>query len=478
MLPKLQILIYMKIKHIDLCVDEKDPFINCQLDRVTYAQILTDTVSIYSDGFVLAINNEWGTGKTTFVKMWQQYLKNEGYNTLYFNAWENDFDANPLVAIMSELKTLTNSNDKIFNSVIQKGAILTKKILPTVLKAIAKNYIDTDSIVELIEKASESTTEILEDEIKNYSNKKKSVKDFKGELEKFIIKTNENKPLVFIIDELDRCRPNYAVEVLEQIKHFFSVKGIVFVLSIDKTQLGHAIKGVYGNNEINSDEYLRRFIDLEYSIPKPSTDKFCKYLYQYFSFDDFFLSNMRSKNSELSGDNSDFLRMAAMLFDENNLTLRQQEKIFGQTRLIISSFKENHYLFPHLFIFLIYLKTMKPDLYMKIETNSISTQELSNSFSDTFPIKKQDEYNVNLLYIEAMLLTFYNNQKDYDVKEKLYEVDSENKVTSMIKSKLERNSRSTLADSLQYVSSNFRYRNYKLKSLLSKINLTEPLVIN
>ena len=51
----------------------------------------------------LFLTGKAGTGKTTFVKMWQQYLNNASYKTLYFNAWENDFDSSPLVAIMSEL---------------------------------------------------------------------------------------------------------------------------------------------------------------------------------------------------------------------------------------------------------------------------------------------------------------------------------------------------------------------------------------
>ena len=61
----------MKIKHLDLTadIDKDNPFNNCKLDRKKYAEVLTNIVSSYSDGFVLAINNKWGTGKTTFVKM-------------------------------------------------------------------------------------------------------------------------------------------------------------------------------------------------------------------------------------------------------------------------------------------------------------------------------------------------------------------------------------------------------------------------
>ncbi|WP_278353191.1 P-loop NTPase fold protein, partial [Chryseobacterium gleum] len=132
----------MKIKHRELEIEQDHPFANCKLEKQQYAEVLTDIVELYSDGFVLAINNEWGTGKTTFVKMWQQHLKNKNFRTVYFNAWENDFDSNPLVAIMSELKPLINTKNKdAFNSVIKKGALITKNILPALLKAVAKKYI-------------------------------------------------------------------------------------------------------------------------------------------------------------------------------------------------------------------------------------------------------------------------------------------------------------------------------------------------
>lgn len=286
----------MKIKHHEIKPNDKNPFADCKLAREPYAKVLTDIVKTYTNGFVLAINNEWGTGKTTFVKMWQQQLKNEGFQTIYFNAWENDFDNNPIVALMSELETLTNAkNKKIFNSVVNKGAALVKNVAPALLKAVANKYIDSDVITTAIENTTKATTEILEQEIKEYALKKKTIIEFRIELEKFVKQPNNEKPLVFIIDELDRCRPNYAVELLEQIKHFFSVSGIVFVLSIDKKHLSSAVKGFYGSNEIDSNEYLRRFIDLEYSIPKPSTKDFVKYLFEYYSFKDFFSSDGRKK---------------------------------------------------------------------------------------------------------------------------------------------------------------------------------------
>ena len=471
----------MKIKHSELQIDEQNPFNSCKLDRKRYALTLTDIVKKYADGFVLAINNDWGTGKTTFVKMWQQHLRNNGFQTVYFNAWENDFDSNPLVAIMSELNTLTNSgNKKIFKSVVEKGAVLAKNVLPSLVKSLVKKYlVDIDDIViETSENATKGTTEILEKEIELYANKKNTIIELRAELEKFIEKTGSENPLIFIIDELDRCRPSYAVEVLEQMKHFFAVSGIVFILSTDKNHLASSIKGYYGSEQINTDEYLRRFIDLEYSIPAPSNKEFCKYLFDYYAFNDFFASQERIQYNELRGDADLLLKMSEMVFNKMNTTLRQQEKIFGQTRLVLLSFNHNNYIFPHLLFLLVYLKNIKNDLYTKIERNTLTLQELSDSFTELMPNELKSMYSLNLLYLEALLLQFYNNNRDYEDKIDLLIKDNDGVLTTPIKSRLEtENSRSTLVGGLEHIKNQWNYQDIKLNYLLSRVNLIEPIII-
>ncbi len=84
------------------------------------------------------------------------------------------------------------------------------------------------------------------------------------------------KPLIFIVDELDRCRPTFAIETLERIKHLFSIDHVIFVLGIDREQLGHSIQSVYGN--IDVDNYLHRFIDLDLLIPDPDPLAFFDWL--------------------------------------------------------------------------------------------------------------------------------------------------------------------------------------------------------
>lgn len=469
----------MKIKHNEIVIPPDNPFANCKLERESYARVLTDIVNTYADGFVLAINNEWGAGKTTFVKMWQQQLKNEDFQTIYFNAWENDFDRNPLVALMSELETLTNSENKtVFKSVVEKGAVLVKNIVPALTKSLLKKYaVDIDEIVaDIIENTTKASTEILEEEIKEYANKKKTIIEFRKELENFVKQADNTKPLIFIVDELDRCRPNYSVEVLEQIKHFFSVSGIVFVLSIDKKHLSSAIKGFYGSEQIDSNEYLRRFIDLEYSIPTPHAKLFNEYLFEYYQFNDFFTSDERKNISEFRDDAKSLLKIAEVLFTKTNATLRQQERVFALTRLVLCSFKNNQYTFSHLLFILVYLKVMQNDVFRKIERNEFSLQELSNLFFETIYSEKTSFDGINLLYVESLLLWFYNNDRDY--QEKLLDKDESNNLTTQINSKLEnKNAGTNLAQCFEYINRQWNYDKTGLNYLIKKINLTESVSI-
>lgn len=470
----------MKIKHHEIEIPQENPFANCKLAREPYARVLSDIVNTYADGFVLAINNEWGTGKTTFVKMWQQQLEDGQFKTIYFNAWENDFDSSPLVAIMSELRTLTKANDEVFKSVLQKGAVLAKNVAPELVKSLLSICFGlNDSVLNTIKNTTDGVAEILSDEIDKYVNKKKTIVEFRKELRKFIEENCGKKPLVFIIDELDRCRPDYAVEVLEQMKHFFSVSGIVFVLSIDKKHLGSAIKGYYGSEKIDSNEYLRRFIDLEYSIPIPKTKLFIEYLYEYYQFNDFFSSVERSKNPAFQKDGDLLLEIADKLFSKTNATLRQQERVFALTRLILCSFRTDQYSFSHLLFILVYLKTMQNDVFQKIEKNEYTIQELSDLFYDTIYFKtKKSMGGLNLLYVEALFLWFYNNRNEYHERSKLIERDESGELSTPIKSKLENNSsHSSLANCFQSFVQDWSLESTTLDYLINKINLTESVTI-
>ena len=92
-------MLQMRFKPKPIQVPAEEPFKEDLLSRKQSAEVLTDLVSSLAEPFVLAIDSPCSTGKTTFLKMWVQHLRNQGFHCLYFNAWESDFTESPLVSL-------------------------------------------------------------------------------------------------------------------------------------------------------------------------------------------------------------------------------------------------------------------------------------------------------------------------------------------------------------------------------------------
>ena len=95
----------------------------------------------------------------------------------------------------------------------------------------------------------------------------------KDEFKEALTELGESKKTIIFIDELDRCRPTFAIETLEVVKHFFDVEHLVFIFALDMEQLSHSIATIYGLN-MNSSGYLRRFFDMQLRIPTPQMREF------------------------------------------------------------------------------------------------------------------------------------------------------------------------------------------------------------
>jgi energy-coupling factor transporter ATP-binding protein EcfA2 len=401
-------------------VPKDDPFKNDKLGRKDCADAFSTLVKHYSStGCVIALNGEWGSGKSTFVKMFMQMMENEGGHPLYFNAWENDYISDPFVALLSELKDLFPRSDKLDKVISNGGKILTS-IASSALKSILKNKLGIDGNVVDI-----SATEIetlLRKDLDEYATQKKSFEEFKTALGDYVAdNSNNDYPIVFFIDELDRCNPRFAVQVLERIKHLFDIPNIVFVLSLNKQQLEFAIQGYYGSSKIDATNYLRRFIDIEFSLPGPNVEKFCDYLYETYNFDSYFDGEGRKNNSEFQSYKENFQRISKILISSTGLDLRTTDKIFAHTRLAMTGFSNNSKLFTDVFFLICYLRVSNPQLYQKIYNKKLTPQEILNELEDYLPrvlLEKDDDSNEwrQISYTIASLLNMYSINEDFESK--------------------------------------------------------------
>lgn len=145
--------------------------------------------------------------------------------TLYFNAWNSDYTDDPLLAMVSELKELSPNSGKI-NSIAGKAGRIMERVLISASKGLVKKAtgVDCDDILNT---ALDTTEEIGEEYLKKFEEQKTTVEEFKVEVEHFVADNATEKPVVFFVDELDRCNPHYAVAVLERIKHLFDIPNII-----------------------------------------------------------------------------------------------------------------------------------------------------------------------------------------------------------------------------------------------------------
>lgn len=394
-------------------IPEDNPFKNDKFNRKTCADIFINLIKMYyHTGCVIALNGEWGSGKTTFVKMVQQELKNREAHPLYFNAWKNDYVSDPLIALLSELKEVCPDSSKWdkFIANVGKISLATGK---AVLNGTIRNIsgVSADALLA----GTDEMGKILENNINEFAEQKKTFQDFRKSLQEYIAdNSSEEAPVVFFIDELDRCSPKFAVLVLERIKHLFDIPNIVFILSVNKKQLGYAVQGYYGSANIDADNYLRRFIDIEYTLPQPDINVFCQYLYEIYKFENVFRNKNRMQYSELQADADIFKRIAPILISSSKMDFRTADKIYAHTRLALMEFKINNYIIPEVFFLLCYLKIVNTDLYYNIFNRKYKTQELLDEIEDFFSfelLEKKEEYDFPARVMTptiASLILMYN----------------------------------------------------------------------
>ncbi|WP_339138250.1 MAG: P-loop NTPase fold protein [Candidatus Electrothrix sp. GW3-4] len=356
-------------KLAELDVPSDDPFHFDALNREPSVEAVSSLIGELSGPFVLAIDSPWGTGKTTFVRMLQAVLEKKEHPCLYFNAWETDFSTDPLVAFLGEISTLLSediSKDsalaKNFDKAKKIAGRLARRVIPAAAKVATYGALDLDKVVE--KTVADGVSDSVSDAVDEYLKEKELIDEFHKTLSKVVDQLNqEGKPsqIIIFVDEIDRCRPTYAVELLERIKHLFNIENVIFVVSLDKQQLRTSLGAVYGQG-INADEYLRRFIDLEFLLPKPDMKAFAKSL-----FDKFGLSKVLSARSQNDSqlNQRDFQRLFAELAKHFGLSLRAMEHCFTRILVAILTSEKGDIPSPYLLTILTILRTNALDVYRR-----------------------------------------------------------------------------------------------------------------
>lgn len=376
----------MKYRLPELEVPSDNPFLHDALERKPLVEFLASLIGRLEGPFVLALDSPWGTGKTTIVKMLKAKLAMDQFQCVYFNAWKVDYVNDPLVALVSALDDIHLTDDgaeSAFRGHLKTAKKITsavaKRAVVAGVKAATLGILDIEDDLEKM--AADAAGEVAGNLVDAFQKEKQALEKFRSEIEKAVkqLKATEKKEtLVFFIDELDRCRPTFAIEMLERIKHLFDVPNIVFVLSVDKSQLEASTAAVYGE-KINASEYLRRFIDLEYGIPMVQSKKFTKTLLTRFELD----AEFSKRNGEQTRyDKDNFVDTFTELADVHTMSLRARERCIARLCVVMEQTPPNHFLDPFLLALLMVLRLKNAELFGRLCSGIDGPEEAMQYLSD------------------------------------------------------------------------------------------------
>lgn len=248
----------------------------------------------------MVIDGGWGTGKTEFcqklIRLMQQ--QHPDYQPVYIDAFRSDHSGEPLLALLAEIiksctpedtdgqpserKRLTREISKLVKFGIKTGTnALSHYFLKQSMDDLAEEFRQITSDEQEAKNAAEAVTDVaakitdytidatVEALLKEQIEAEKNLETLKSCLKKLAA---EN-PIILFIDELDRCRPDYAVDMLEVIKHVFDVENVKVVLVTNTKQLRAAINHRYGA-EVDAQKYLDKFLKYSFALPDKVVDRY------------------------------------------------------------------------------------------------------------------------------------------------------------------------------------------------------------
>lgn len=386
-------------KYDDIFADDK---LNIKSFVVDFAHLIEQDVYIEGGASkVYSIAAEFGIGKTFFCEKLKQVLKTDNIKVAKLNIWELDFYDNPLVPLLAKLNELYKRKGKSLPiKIINSVGDLAGKSFMSLCEIGIKKAIGSETVDIIKDKFS---SESLYDDFKMYQD---SLKELKQTLIKWAKKNKQ--PVVIIIDELDRCRPDYAVKTLEVLKHFFDVSGFVFVLALDEKQLESSVKCLFGTN--NFEGYKRKFINNTFLLPAPDRKAFTEFLYDksdiniwiktlqdkkhelvfpidiynmyccahsYSDYGNFEKENKAKEFNKTQTSSEIIKRYFAAYSDYFGFTLRQMEQIFDRLVLFVRQISGSQEVFsPDLAVFLVCLHEFDMDTYNRIRYEFTNLESL------------------------------------------------------------------------------------------------------
>ena len=360
------------------------------LGRKPLGQKLTDLVERIDQPLVIALDGGWGSGKSHFLKLWAGAHKLELGGTaevIYFDAFEHDFLDDPLVSLVSRLTSekAAGSFVKTALTKLKKAAYPLARLTLRATAAIATagatevaGAVGDVAIQTLGNAAEQSIAQFWKIEAGRIA-AMQAFRDALEDLTKPIKATDPPRKIVFIVDELDRCRPDYALTLLEIIKHFFAVPNVHFVLGANLVALENSVKARYGA-EINATEYLTKFVQLRMTFPKAQDQQGNDAWAAYF--------DATSAEMKLNGSGLQSLRANLRTFSRGSeISLRDTQRLLSRIALFPNTFWTFTSSYSRLATSAVILLVLAPANYARLRQGTLTIQDIEN----LFPLDPNDQ---------------------------------------------------------------------------------------
>ena len=288
----------LPFRHPEFEVNSDDPFKHDKVGREAFVRELCSRIMAQEQAAVVAITGGFGTGKSVVLQMCSAVLRDQGATVTEFNAWQQSHSRNPLIDLVS---ALSRERHEIWKGVLKVALRLSSSLvtgmtgLPVALDRLVDSEDGTSS-----------------DPFKAWAALEEGVNDFKKAVVELVEDTESR--FVVVIDELDRCVPDYAMGLLNVARHLFDVPGVVIVLGVNRTELGHRVRQVYGE-KCDADAYLYRFVDLPIELPRLDRYRLDRYT------TDVVASTGGAQHSTV------FTSVLELLLEEAHASLRDTEQI-------------------------------------------------------------------------------------------------------------------------------------------------------
>lgn len=407
----------------------------------------------------MVIDGGWGTGKTEFCQKLIQLMQEQhrDYQPVYIDAFRSDHSGEPLLALLAEIIKACTPEDtdeqpsEQRKNITRKVAKAAGFVMKTVAKAAvghvlkqnmedlekgmsqiindkqeAKNVAATvaDSATTLASHSIDATIDVtIEALLKEQIEAEKNLKTLKACLTELAAE----KPIILFIDELDRCRPDYAVDMLEVIKHVFDVENVKVVLVTNTKQLRAAINHRYGM-EVDAQKYLDKFLKYSFALPDKVVARFgmgqalvsVEYFKQLIR-----KSRMASQLQALIYKHKLTIKFISDMIERNNISLRETERLVRFLEIYHSlSSGLNDDIFPHLSLRItgVFIFCFHPNLMDDINKNRTNAKDFARLFNlQSWPDIPEDVFDLfdgfsgygsNLADIIAVMLIKHSKTED------------------------------------------------------------------